>query len=410
MIPFWDAAAERAFQLHYAGQTVPLQLVASTMGLFVLLASLLKALLFSKADAASLVQLWVRIAYICDIFVVVGILGLEGHTLCMGPYSVWKRLVLATGLGFYLRPVDCSFYCGLLWRHRLLTIHVVTALVRTPAMYYWIGGVVCHLAAAAVEVADRTASCDHSLSCLLSRFKEAADSPSMLLQRIALTAAGNSKLFLVDVALPGLVLSWYELRARRGWLRLQLQQRRQQQQQQHWWLQRRRQAAVLGRTTPAAPQKLEGQQLESADSTRIAAPECKQQELEQASCATDGTTAAAGAARIVAQQQDDASCSQPLPGPGNSSVLDLATVTAGATGAATCSQAAPAAEPAGSPKPAAGPALQRTQRRHDALYRSPLHSFVVSCKADAPHMGELPGSSQQESLPTCALHPRFSCR
>uniref|UniRef100_A0A383VGI1 Uncharacterized protein n=1 Tax=Tetradesmus obliquus TaxID=3088 RepID=A0A383VGI1_TETOB len=80
---------------------------------------------------------------------------------------------------------------------------------------------------AAVDVVDPGGGCAQALACLMSALQShTARGKWLLLHNILDTVLRNNRVFAVDVVLPGLLLTWLELRACHAWW--QQQQARQQ--------------------------------------------------------------------------------------------------------------------------------------------------------------------------------------
>ncbi|KAF6265780.1 hypothetical protein COO60DRAFT_762122 [Scenedesmus sp. NREL 46B-D3] len=93
-------------------------------------------------------------------------------------------------------------------------MHLVGAIARIPCGWFWFGGVVSRLAAVAVDVADPSVACESTVCVLTALQAQAAANPWQLLFDIMCIALRSSPVFAVDVVLPGLLLTWLELRAR----------------------------------------------------------------------------------------------------------------------------------------------------------------------------------------------------
>jgi hypothetical protein len=168
-----------------------------------LLAQLALAALGSST--APIIKVLVRMLWIADFFVVYCMLGWEQYTLCLGPYSVWKRL-LATCYFWQLskyREPDWSVH------KYLVVMHSAAAFARPASGWYWAGSLICWLAVVCMDAwggAFTACSAAAALHCMTSA---ASSSRCMLL--------------LVDLLVPGLVLAWFELKARKSWMQQQRQ-------------------------------------------------------------------------------------------------------------------------------------------------------------------------------------------
>jgi hypothetical protein len=195
--PFWfsDPIAERAFRLHFARGSATRHVIASTLGMLLLLLQLASAA--AGYSDVPVCKVLVRMTWIVDFFVVYSVLGWEQCTLCLGPYSTWKRL-LATCYFWQLAKVVSS---GISVHKYLLVLHSADAIARPASVWYWSGSMLCWLA---VLVMDSW----------IGPVGAAA-----MLQRMTKAASSNSSgMLLLDVVLPGLVLLWWELKMRKAWL------------------------------------------------------------------------------------------------------------------------------------------------------------------------------------------------
>lgn len=100
---FQDLDAERAFRLHFARGSATRHVVAATVGLLLLLAQLLMAAVSS--NAAPVTHVLLRMAWIADFFLVFCLLGRKQYTLCLGPYTLWKRLI---GTCYFWNLAKCT--------------------------------------------------------------------------------------------------------------------------------------------------------------------------------------------------------------------------------------------------------------------------------------------------------------
>jgi hypothetical protein len=122
---------------------------------------------------------------------------------------------------------EAAYCCRVLWRHKLWVEKRLGTVSCTPAGWFWIGGSVSWLVAVAVDTLNAVGSCGMSPACLLLSASQAA-SPMHLLGNMISMCMRSSRVFAVDVVLPGLLLTWLELRARRAWWQQQQQARQQQ--------------------------------------------------------------------------------------------------------------------------------------------------------------------------------------
>uniref|UniRef100_A0A383VC38 Uncharacterized protein n=1 Tax=Tetradesmus obliquus TaxID=3088 RepID=A0A383VC38_TETOB len=235
--------------------------------------------------------------------------------------------------------------------------------------------------------------------CVLAALQsQAAADPKLLLRSIFATALRNSRVFAVDVVLPGLLLTWLELRARRAWW--QQQQARQQQ----LLLQLRSEAAAHKKENDeaaAAAAPAAGPSCSAAPQPQSSLPPAHQDSISAASSnpfpdainahlQTPATPAAAAAAAaplpVPAATVPSSAAAAPAPAP--PPALQPAAADAGAmsmhAGAAVPLPAAVSTHAHG-----AAAALQLPgQQQRSALYRSPVQRCVVSLKfSEAPGPG-----------------------
>jgi hypothetical protein len=279
---FASSEAERAFQLHYGAMPVTIGLVIAVMGACVHVAYIFQGVLLPDARSTAAFNTQQTVLSMASIMLYLGhyaLLGKQHFILHRGFHSVWHRVLHATGLLSWIKPGGCAaaVYCQLMWQHRLFLVHFVGAITRIPVGWYWSGGIMSWLAMATVDVLDPGRGCGQSPSCLISALQtQAAGDKWLLLHNIMATTLRSSRVFALDVVLPGLLLTWLELRARRAWW--QQQQARQQQ------------ALRQLRSEAAANKK---QQAEAA---------CKSRQLTAATSAERGSCKVPAAAALVPTQ------------------------------------------------------------------------------------------------------------
>jgi hypothetical protein len=343
------------------------------------------ALLLPDVAPFTTAQIWhtvVSIATAANFLIMYAMLGKERFVLVRGIHSVWHRLLFAAGVLFYSRPSDCAAagYCRLLWQHRLLFVHLVGSLGRNPFGLYWFGGVLSWVAAVAVDVADPGATCE-SIVCVLAALQtQAAANPRLFMHNIARMCVRSSRVFALDVVLPGLLLTWLELRARRAWWQQQQQARQQQALSQ---LHSEAAAAAKGAAGPSSSTVTTEQQPNALH---------QQQQQQQASTVDHMPgvhchPALTADTELTPVQPATAALQAPTP----TLQLPAAAAAAAPAGAAQTPAGAPAAPPDAAARmlqPAASHGL-RPAGRGSVLYRSPVQRCIVSLKfSKAPGPGE----------------------
>jgi pyruvate/2-oxoglutarate dehydrogenase complex dihydrolipoamide acyltransferase (E2) component len=283
----------------------------------------------------------------------------------------------------------------MLWKHGLLFVHVVGSLGRNPSGLYWFGGVVSWLAAVAVDVADPGVTCETIVCVLAALQAQAAADPKLLLHNMMRMCMRSSRVFALDVVLPGLLLTWLELRARRAWW--QQQQARQQQA-----LRQLRSEAAANKKQQAAAAAVASAQAAAGPSSRTAVtqPQAKrilrQQQQQQQPVSTgnhkpgvhcDPSRQAANQLPVQAETAAAAASTQ-APQPASSPAVAAAAALAAAPAGAVQVQAGAALS-----LPAAAaemlPAALPGPRRGSVLYRSPVQRSIVSLKfSKAPGPGK----------------------
>lgn len=446
MLRLWfaDAAAERAFQLHYGSLSSVAVLIVCLAGLLTHVVKLFKTLLPAGAyhaapyTPAQVQHLWARMVMFAAVLIMYPVFGWEGFVLHRGVTAIWAQLLFACGCVVIRRPAECGL-CAAIWRHRLVFINVTAVVALTPACWYWFGGVLCWLVGAAADVADPgSATCGHSLPCLLAAMHDKiVGNPAQFMLSTIVTAVGNNTVLLVDVVVPGVLLTWLEVKSRRGWL--QRNQPHLTGAQQHW------QQPTRARTASSRQQANEQQQVEG-----VMLPEWGQQGPQRTSCKAPSCSATTMSQDVQEQLADCCGTPNQLPHAattgGESAPPSLAAAVAptqapaaaGAAGATVPSvlaalqhpappsqSAAPSADPHSTAPAATAPALiaavspaaarspagfypgtaavelqgiqQQCQRQHAAtgyqsnLYCSPIDWCVVSVKFNqVPCDGESP--------------------
>jgi hypothetical protein len=408
-IRFGSSAAEQAFQLHYGAVPVTIGLFTVLMGAVVHIGSFFIGVLRPDLPTET-VATQQSVLSLASIFLYLGhfaLLGKQRFILSRGLHSVWHRVLHATGMLSWIKPQECVGYCQLLWQHRLFLVHFVGAATRIPVGWYWFGGVLSCLVLAAVDVVDSNGSCGQSPACLLSALQAHAAEDMwqkkdmwQLLQNVLVATLRSSRVFAVDVVLPGLLLTWLELRARRAWWQ-------QQQASQQQLLQQIRSEAAAHNSS-----KTKVAQAAAAAAATAAGCDCSSSKHEAPATATAyipqnyhqsfrhclQNTAAAETLPVgsLSSQQQPAAPVLEL-----SSVLKRATTAAAP--AAALAAVPVAAAPAGSPAPAsvtAAPAAAASvgpyataqapphPHPHPLLYSSPVGRRVVSFNFVAAPGGE----------------------
>jgi hypothetical protein len=336
------------------------------------------------------------------------LMGKDRFVVSRGVHSVWQRLLFATGVLFNSRPGNCAAagYCQLLWQHRLFLVHLVGAVARVPCLWFWIGGVVSWLAAVAVDVADPGVTCETIVCVLAALQKEMTEQPLWFMNEVIWVAVYSSRVFALDVVLPGLLLTWLELRARRAWW--QQQQERQQQALRHL------------RSESAANKKQQAAAAAVAAAAAAAAAAATASMTAAASSSSSSSSAALTAPRMQHQQEPPVTFT---PASLTSNQVNRGSAAAGVTAKpagvstnAAVTSAEHAAAPAGAmrtqqggpfPYPAAVslpvqklPPAQHGQQCRRVLCCSPVQRYIVSLKfSKAPGTGE---RVVQHSM--CELH------
>jgi hypothetical protein len=383
ILGFSDPGAEQAFQLQYGWPACAAGIAATTMGLLAHCMYALRALLHPQHcafpahilhNAAASIAAGVFYLALYVIF------GKQRFVISRGLHSVWQRMLFAVGVLFYSRPGSCAAagYCQVLWQHRLFLVHLVGAGARVPCGWYWFGGAVSWLLAVAVDVVDPGAACESVLCVLAALQSQAAADPRQLLHDVVYIALCSARVFAVDVVLPGLLLTWLELRARRAWWQQQQQQQRQQRQLQ----QTRSEAAAANSSSKAA---------------------------------TAAATTPTGAAVMSSNSNSSSSSSNRLTATTTMQLVPIMAARSTISKQALHGTAAPAEDAALSPGPApvlltqskeppsqhaalqlpakalpAAKGLRRQQQQqHSAPYSSPVQRCVISLKfSKAPAAGE----------------------
>lgn len=112
---------------------------------------------------------------------------------------------------------------------------------RVPLSSYWLGGVLSFGLAVAVDTADPDYSCKQSASCTFGSLLQLANigitQPRVLFESVLQPLVlSHAAMYLAGVIVPGVLLRFMEIRARKAWLRCHRRQQQQQQQlqrQQH---------------------------------------------------------------------------------------------------------------------------------------------------------------------------------
>jgi hypothetical protein len=216
VLGFADTRAEQAFQLEYGWPACAVGLITTAMGLLAHGMYVVRALLLPDQGCAFVPQIWhSAVSMGAGIFYLAlyALLGRQRFVVGRGVHSVWQRLLFATGVLFYSRPGNCAAagYCQLLWQHRLFLIHVVGSLARIPCGWFRFGGAVSWLVAVAVDVVDPGVACESVVCVLLSLQSQMTADPWRLLHYVICSSLRSSRVFAVDVVLPGLLLTWLEL-------------------------------------------------------------------------------------------------------------------------------------------------------------------------------------------------------
>jgi hypothetical protein len=228
MFSFSDPAHERRFQLAYGAAGSLLDVNACAMGTLLLLASFVKDWLHPAATTAAATSRFIMLCLMATSVLAYLVLGPERYVTALRiPYTSASRILLAAGLGI----------SGRLKHQRLLLFHLALCLSRHQASAFWIGGVACWLVAALVDAADPFGTCGQSLPCLLDAIQRFVTGPADIAAaggvagRIVQALSSCCGLqHLAGVVLPGLLLCYIEMRARRAWLALEQRAR----QQQRW--------------------------------------------------------------------------------------------------------------------------------------------------------------------------------
>jgi hypothetical protein len=200
-----------------------------------------------QADPACTVRgnFWLYAVLVPGMLLLAMGLGRECYILYRGACATLWRVLFASGLAssMSIRPSCCS-WCPWMWQHRLLYVNLATLLTPVPSYHYLFGGTLAWLVATVVDSADPLGACGQSLSCLVEAVQRLSGPllthhprrlPAKLVQ---LLFSKSSWCHLMDMLLPGLVLIYFETRARSLWLarqqqQLQHQHSQQQQQQEH---------------------------------------------------------------------------------------------------------------------------------------------------------------------------------
>jgi hypothetical protein len=309
------------------------------------------------------------------------VLGPERYiTTFRGSYTTAARIMLSSGLGIN----------GRLKQQRVLLLHLAACLSRHPVRIYWIGGAASWVVAALVDAADPLGTCRQSLPCLLDavwRFVTAsADGAAAggAAGRIVQALSSCCSLqHLAGVALPGVLLCYIELRARRAWLPLEQQ---------------------------AAPQ-----QTPSAATSTPAAAETPALPAA-AAASSSGAAVCKGITDDASEQQQQQQQSVP-PAPSSSSTAtntqlqqqQQRQVPRGqwqAARGATAYRAAAAAVVAQAASPLTA-AAQRRLASCSMLYKSPVKSKVMSFKLRHPPTAD--GAGKRCMLQHCLLKALCAC-
>jgi hypothetical protein len=396
---FASSAAEQAFQIDYGALPVTIGLVTVAMGAVFHVCSFCIGMLRPDLSAGTFAtqQSVLSLASIIMYLGHYAWLGKQKFILSRGFHSVWHRVLHATGMLSWTKPQECVGYCPLLWQHRLFLVHFVGAATRIPVGWYWFGGVLSWLALAAVDVVDSNGTCGQSPACLLSAVQaHASEDAWLFVQSILVTTLRSVRVFAVDVVLPGLLLMWLELRARRA-----------------WWQQRQQQLLQQLRSEAAAANSSSKQQAAEAAAAgaRAAGFNC--------SCSKHAAKVLQAVTAIIPQNGDKNSqqCLQtaaaagilpvgilPIPQQPAAPVLDLSSVCQRATAAAAPAASIAPAAAAAAATPAAAAASVSSHRTaqapslshhhhhpnqpHPLLYRSPVGRRAVSFKFAAAPGGE----------------------
>eukprot|EP00775_Hariotina_reticulata_P011677 gene11677-11820_t len=231
-------AMEQQFQLYQYGFTYYVDLA---MGVVLQLAYL-RTTMTSKVAAAAAGHstpapqpattcislkgsLWVNTLVIPSLLVCIAVLGQAQYIRIRGVLGVAIGVLLASGLGFTLSPTSCQWW-QVPWRYRLLFMNMGRVIAPLPCFWYWVSAAFCWVAALVVDAADPTAACGQSITCLTGAVQElvvrsaatAASQPVLLAGQVLTTFfSSTGRSYLAQCLLPGLLLSIWELKARRAW-------------------------------------------------------------------------------------------------------------------------------------------------------------------------------------------------
>jgi hypothetical protein len=129
---------------------------------------------------------------------------------------------LPAGLSVTSCP-SCALWCPMLWRHRLLVLHMASTLARVPARLLLLGGLPVWLLATLTDVLNLPEACGQSVSCYYHALQmllaqAVVGGPLSTLQHIMRALCSSSSVtHLVGVLGPSLLATYREVQARKAW-------------------------------------------------------------------------------------------------------------------------------------------------------------------------------------------------
>eukprot|EP00775_Hariotina_reticulata_P011847 gene11847-11991_t len=231
-------AMEQQFQLYQYGFTYYVDLVKAVGVQLAYLRTIMKSKVAAAAaegpstpapSATSCISLkggfWVNTIMIPSVLICIAVLGQALYIRIRGVLGVATGVLLASSLGFTPGKTRCQWW-QVPWRYRLLFLNMGRVVAPLPCFWYWVSAALSWVAAMVVDAADPTAACVHSNTCLTGAVQElvvrsaatAASRPVLFGGQVLTTIlSSTSRSYLAQCLLPGLLLSIWELKARRAW-------------------------------------------------------------------------------------------------------------------------------------------------------------------------------------------------
>jgi hypothetical protein len=230
---FVDPVAEHNYVQQYCASRFWGRVAATV----VLMLAQLGPVVFSKlaapagiaAQSCHVGNFWTAVVGVPSMLLLAAAVGSSYFVNSWGHVYISCQVLVATGLGFAVRPPCCA-WCAFVWQRRVLVASAVGIISPVLTHHYILGGIISWLAASLVDYADPQAACGQSWVCVAGAVQQliaacARGGPTTLTYYVLQALASHaSRGHLADWLVPGLLVCYREGRSRTAWLAQQQQQ------------------------------------------------------------------------------------------------------------------------------------------------------------------------------------------